>query len=462
MHLARLTRWFRPALTLLAVAGTLALGACGGGSGAINNPNQPTPPQIPTLSTLPAGVIIAYAQVPTTVKIVGGLGPYQALSSNSAVLPVPLNISGDTLVLIANPVAVGADVPVQVTISDQSGQATVVNVTVRFAPLFETGVTVTPSGTNCGQNVCDGETASVRTVATGVGSAPLPGRQIRFDVVFGPYAILTSNPASPVTSTLTVVTDAAGVAEIQILANPNATTQQAQIRATDVATGQSQTANFVVERRTSTNNLSVVPPTAAIQMQFVDQGCSTGFVIDYYIYGGTPPYTVAPTLPNTVTMLNTTVSQSGGFFRVVTNGTCVNPVTFTIVDSAAKTTTATLVNIPGTAVRPGGSTPPPVIPPLVLAPTGGYTRPASFCQGGNTLTFSVNGGTPPYNAVIAPTGATLPTPLPTLPNGNVISAANVPIDVAFPSPTLPGSTYALAISDASTPQQFTSQPITCN
>lgn len=460
MLLERLTRWFRPALTLFAVAGTLALGACGGGSGAINNPSQPAPPTVSQLFTLPAGVIIAYSQVPTTVKIVGGLPPYQALSNNSAVLPVPLNVSGDTLVLIANPVAVGSDVPVTLTISDQSGQTAVVNVTVRFAPLFETGVTVTPSGANCGQNVCDGETASVRTVATGVGGAPLAGRQIRFDVVYGPYAILTSNPALPVTSTLTVVTDAAGVAEIQIQATANATTQQAQIRATDVATGQSQTANFIVERRTTATNLTVVPPSASIQAPY-NNACSTGFVIDYYIYGGTPPYTVASTFPNGVVIAPTVVTQSGGFFRAITNGTCVNPLTFTIVDSAGKTTTATLVNIPGTAAPP--TTPPttPTVAPLVLAPTGGYTRPATFCQGGNTLTFTANGGTPPYNAIVAPTGATPANPLPTLPNGNVISAANSAIDVAFPSPTLPGSTYSLSVSDSSTPQQFATLPITC-
>jgi len=185
MLLARLNRWLRPALTLLALAGTLALTACGGGSGSINNPTQPTPTPISVLSTLPAGVIIAYSGVPTTIKIVGGLPPYQALSNNSAVLPVPLNVSGDTVVLVANPVALGVDVPVAITISDQSGQATVVSVTVRFAPLFATGLTVTPSSGLCGQNVCDGDTAAVTAVATGPGGAPLPGRQIRFDVVFG-------------------------------------------------------------------------------------------------------------------------------------------------------------------------------------------------------------------------------------------------------------------------------------
>jgi hypothetical protein len=457
MPFARLTGWLRPALTLLALAGTLALTACGGGSGAINNPNTPSPTPTPTLFTLPSGIVIAYSQVPTTIKIVGGIPPYQALSNNSAVLPVPLNVSGDTIVLVANPVAVGTDVPVTVTVTDQSGQAAIANVTVRFAPLFENGLVVTPSSANCGTNVCDGETASVRAVATGVGGAPLPNRQIRFDVVFGPYAILTSNPGVPVSSTLTVVTDAAGVADIQIQATPNATTQQAQIRATDLATGQQQIANFIVERRTSTNNLSVVPPSVIIQGAN-SSSCSTGFVIDYYIYGGTPPYTVASTFPNAVVISPTVVATSGGFFRATTNGSCVNPLTFTIVDSAGKTTTATLTNTVGTGT--GGGVPPTTVSPLVLAPLGGYTRPSTFCQGGNTLTFTANGGTLPYNAVLIPTGATPSNPLPTLPDGNVVATQNSPINVAFPSAVI--GSYVLSLTDSSTPSQSTSQSITCN
>jgi hypothetical protein len=459
MPLARLNRWLRPALTLLALAGTLALTACGGGSGAINNPTTPTPTPIATLQTLPAGIIIAYSGVPTTVKITGGLGPYQALSNNPAVLPVPLNISGDTIVLVPNSVAVGSDVPVAITVTDQSGQTAIVNVTVRFAPLFETGLTVVPSSGNCGTNLCDGENASVTAVATGPGGSPLPGRQIRFDVIYGPFLIVTNNPGTPLFPTATVVTDAAGVATVQIQATPNATTQQAQIRATDVATGQQQVANFVIQRATSTNNLSVVPPTATITAPY-NNACTSGFVIDYYIYGGTPPYTIASTFPNAVLLSTTSVQQSGGSFRATTNGACVNPLIFTIVDAAGKTTTASLINVPGTLAPPTGTPTPPTTAPLVLAPTGGYTRPATFCQGGNTLTFTANGGTPPYNAVIIPTGATPANPLPTLPNGNVITAANTAIDVAFPSAVV--GSYVVSLTDSSTPSQSTSQPIVCN
>jgi hypothetical protein len=456
MLLERLTRWSRPVLTLLALAGTLALGACGGGSGAVNSPNQPTPTPVPTMFTLPAGVIVAYAQVPTTVKIVGGLPPYQALSNNSAVLPVPLNVSGDTIVLVANPVTPGSDVPVAITVSDSSGQTAIVNVVVRFAPLFETGITVTPSGANCGSNVCDGETASVRAVASGVGGAPLPGRQIRFDVVFGPYAIMTTNPGAPLAPTQTVVTDAAGVAEIQILATANVPTQQAQIRATDVATGQSNVANFIVQRRSAADNLSVIPPTVSITGPTTPGGgvCSTGFIIDYRIFGGTPPYTISTSFPNSVVIVNPTVTQDGGVFRVVTNGSCVNPLTFTIVDAAGKVTTATLANLPGASSGSGPT--PPAVTPIVVTP-GVYSD--NNCVANKTYGFVITGGTAPYNIVApgVPAGINV-TPNPVATTGGV---AQVTVPHPFPPAPKFVGTITLQVSDSTSPQQSSSATINC-
>ncbi|CAG0964010.1 hypothetical protein BURK1_00865 [Burkholderiales bacterium] len=452
MPLARLTGWLRPVAMLLALTGAFALSACGGGSGSINNPNTNPPDPIATLFTLPAGIVIAYSQVPATIKIGGGLPPYQALSNNSAVLPVPLNVSGDTIVLVANPVAVGTDVPVAITVSDQSGQTAIANVIVRYAPLFAAGLTVTPSSANCGVNVCDGGTASVRAVATGVGGAPLPGRQIRFDVVYGPFSILTSNPALPIAATLTVVTDGAGIADIQIQATPNATTQQAQVRATDVATGQQQIANFIVERRTSTDNLSVVPPTAQIQTLY-NNACSTGFIVDYYIYGGTPPYTVAATFPTAVTISPTVVVASGSFFRATTNGTCVNPLTFTIQDSAAKTVTATLINIPGTQAPPVTPPPPPPPPPPALTVTPNAAV-SDTCTGQTFPGFVITGGTPPYN-IAAPLG----------PVGVLITPSTVPNSggsFAVSGLTSGTGVTTLIISDSAFPNLSANLSITCN
>lgn len=454
MPLARLTGWMRPVAALLALAGTLALSACGGGSGAVNNPNTPTTPDpTPTLQVLPGGIVIAYSGVPATLQIVGGVGPYTALSNNSAVLPVPFNVSGSTLVLVANPVAVGTDVPVAITIADQSGQTVISNVTVRYAPLFESGLVVTPSSATCGSNVCDGGTATVTTIATGIGSAPLPGRQIRFDAIFGPFAIMTSNPGTPLAPTLTVVTDATGTATVQIQATANAPTQAAQIRATDVATGQTQLANFVVQRTTNTDNLSVIPPSATIQTLY-NNACSTGFLVDYYVFGGVPPYTVTASFPTSVSVVPTTIGASGGFFRVTTNGTCVNPVTFTVLDASGKLTTATLANIPGTQAPPsgGGSTPTP--PALVVTPnTGG---PAA-CSGQTFGPFVISGGTPPYNVV---TTTSIPGDAPAFTPAAIIAASGGSFSISGLSATAGNRVFT--INDGGFPAQLRTVTITCN
>jgi hypothetical protein len=345
-------------------------------------------------------------------------------------------------------VAIASDVPVAITVSDQSGQSAIANVTVRYAPLFENGLTVTPSSGNCGANVCDGDTAGVQAIATGVGSAPLPGRQIRFDVVYGAFSILTSNPALPATSTLTVVTDAAGAAQVQIQASAGTTTQQAQIRATDVTTGQQQIANFVIERTTSTNNLSVVPPTATIQTQY-NTSCSTGFIIDYYIYGGTPPYTVASTFPTGVVLSPSVVGSSGSFFRATTNGTCVNPLTFTIQDSAGKTTTSQLLNIPGTQAPPG--TPVPPTPSTLVVTPSSVTSTA--CSGGTTQLFVVTGGTPPYNVSVTPSGGIATPP--------VVGGSGSSSDISGLADGSGVSTVIIVDSGSPT-QQTRTATITCN
>ncbi len=102
--------------------------------------------------------------------------------------------------------------------------------------------------------------------------------------------------------------------------------------------------------------LSVVPATATITGAYINQ-CSSGFRVDYYIYGGTPPYTVTSTFPQAVALIGTPVLVEGGAFMAITNGTCVNPLVFTIVDATGLQTTATLINQPGTTTPPGPTPP---------------------------------------------------------------------------------------------------------
>ncbi len=455
----RLTGWMRPVAALLVLAGTLALSACGGGSGSVNNPSSPNQPDpIASLQLLPSGIITAYSGIPTTINILGGLAPYTAVSNDSAVLPVPVNVAGSSLVLVANAVSVGADVPVQITVADQSGQKQVANIIVRFAPLFQNGLTITPSNTTCGLNVCDGDTATVTVVATGVGGAPLPGRQIRFDAVFGPFAIMTSNPGTPLAPTLTVVTDGTGTATVQILATANAPTQAAQIRATDVATGQTQNGNFVVERTTNGDNLSVIPPSATIQTLY-NNSCSSGFLVDYYIFGGVPPYTITASFPTAVTFIPNVVAASGGFFRASTNGTCANPVTFAIVDSAGKTITAALNNIPGSLTPPsggsgGGGTGGGGAAQLVVTPNS--AGPAA-CLGQTFGPFVVTGGTPPYNiqtlsSVAGDAPAFTPSPF--------ISSAGGSVSISGLGATVGNRTFR--IYDNGIPTQSGIVTVSCN
>ena len=70
----RLTAWLRHGATLLATAGVLALTACGGGSGAPNNPYEQGP-AIPGPLTVVPDEAVAFAGTPLILSISGGTLP---------------------------------------------------------------------------------------------------------------------------------------------------------------------------------------------------------------------------------------------------------------------------------------------------------------------------------------------------------------------------------------------------
>jgi len=336
----------RPLLALLALAGVLALSACGGGSGAPNNPYAPVDPAPGPLFVLPPSATV-YSHTPATLTVSGGKAPYSAFSSNATIMPVAPAVNGASVVLLANDVA--AATTTVITVQDAIGQTATATITVSPAPIFNS-LTITPARTTCGTNtVCSGDTATASVVVTGAGGAGIANRQVRFDVVSGAFFILSNNPAQPLVATLTAVSDATGTARVIIQAAVNAPTQPAVLRATEVTTGNSVNGAFTIVQVTDGSTiLSVVPATATISG--VDKAtCSANFRVDYYVYGGTPPYTVANTFPQGATLVNTVVASSGGFFSAITNGQCVNPLVFTIVDAVGRQTTAKLVNQPGTA-----------------------------------------------------------------------------------------------------------------
>jgi hypothetical protein len=439
--------WPRTLAGVFAVGALLVLAGCGGGSGAPNNPYAPGPAVPTTLRVLPPSAT-AYPGNPATLTIAGGTPPYSAFSSNPAVLPVAANVTGTQVVLLANNVE--ADVTLAVTIKDSGAQSVPVTIVVRPAPLFS-GLTVLASGSDCGSsNLCSGATGTAAVTAKGVAGAPLPGRQIRFDVVYGPFAIQTANPAAPLAPTLTVVTDANGVARVGIQSTVDSTTQPAQVRATDLDAGQQITGNFTVVNNTTTSAITVIPAKATIKGAYNDE-CSAGFEIDYFIYGGNPPYRISSTFPSAAGIIGSPVNASGGRFRAVTNGTCVNPLTFTIADAAGKQTTALLENLPGTEERP---TIP--VPDLAVQPNN---APFTGCTASTAFQFVIVGGTPPYGVSTSSlsTAQDVVDPQTVRSSGGTFQVKPYS---GLPGPFL-GSTTVVVV-DSSLPQKTVSAIITCN
>ncbi len=430
--------WLRTLTGLVAVAGVLGLSACGGGSGAPNNFF------LGTLTVLPSSAVV-YSGVPTMLTISGGTGPYRASSSNSAILPVPQILSGKTVLLLAANVASDTDVTITIqdaaTLQPAAAQVPVV-VTVRAAPLVNS-LTITPNLDDCGTGaICSGQNGTATVAVLGPQGGALAGRQVRFNVLSGPYGITTTNSAQPIVATLTVTSDSSGQASVIIRANVNAPTQFAQLMATDVTSGQQLTGNFLIQQVTDGSTiLTVVPSEAEITTAFKGV-CSTGFRTDYYIYGGTPPYRITSTFPAAVILVNAVVNASGGFFEAITNGSCVDPLTFSILDATGRQTTATLVNVEGANEIP--TAPPP--PDLAESPAS-YTNTA--CTG-KTFPFIVSGGTAPYN-VSASNGVVSP---------QIVSQAGGSASVSGLT-TGSGATTVVFL-DSSSPQKQVTATITCD
>ena len=167
-------------------------------------------------------------------------------------------------------------------------------------------------------------------------------------------------------------------------------------------------------------------------------------VVQYYIFGGTPPYKVAATFPQVVTISPATVLTNGGGFTATTNGACFVNMQYAISDATGRT-------------LPGGSS------PLLTNELGKTTAPPpaamtvspaavtnTACTG-KTFQFVVVGGTPPYNVSASPAGPVIaPSPVPT---------AGTPVSVSGLA-TGSGVT-TITFVDSSSPKAVKSATITC-
>jgi hypothetical protein len=391
-------KWLRALSGFLAAAAVLTLTACGGGSGAPNNPYVDG--TLPTaLTVLPNTDVDLYADIPTVLTISGGKKPYIAASSNSAIVPTVTSVSGSTIVLVAG--SVSSDTPVTITVRDTNGAVATAALIVHPSTLIS-GVTVTPNLADCGTNaVCSGQNAVAAVQVQNPAGGPLAGRAIRFDVVSGPYGIVGTTPGAPIVKSLTTTSDSLGKASVILMADVNAPTQQAQLRATDLTGGQQVTGTFLVQQVTDGSKvLSVVPATVTITGPDKNT-CSSGARVDYSIYGGTPPYRITSAFPGASSLVNSTVDTSGGYFEVITNGTCSagDGLLYSIVDATGRQISAHLLNSLGTLD--------PVVTPEALAVTPSAPKPFPATCSNSSATFAITGGTPTYSVVLASIASTM-------------------------------------------------------
>ena len=107
------------------------------------------------------------------------------------------------------------------------------------------------------------------------------------------------------------------------------------IRATDVTTGNQVNGQFTIVQHRRQPILSVMPDRRDDHRRPTTPAARRRSASTIYIYGGTPPYTRrTSTFPNAVTLLNgIAVSISAAHSRRSRTASCVNPLTFTIIDA---------------------------------------------------------------------------------------------------------------------------------
>jgi hypothetical protein len=431
----RLTAWLRPLMTLAALAGVLSLAACGGGSGS---PSSMSGSVGVPLAITPATATV-YSGNPFTFLVTGGTQPYSVLSSDQAALPVVGTLTGNTLVVV--PGSVGADTAVTLSIRDASGQTASAAVTVRPALLLPASITIT-GNPNCGASgatLCSGQDGTASVVLTGPAGAPLAGRQVRFDVVQGDFSISSTTPGQPLVQSLTVTTDQNGNATVRLVVPTTAATQIATIRATDVIGGSSVVGQFTIAQFVNGNSVLSIIPTGVTTFTGPDTAtCSSGASATFFVFGGTPPYTIATNFPTAITISGSPVLRSGGGFTITTNGTCFTGLTFAITDAAGRTllTPPTASNVFGTAA--------PAPSAIVITPP---SQTGSCALASNNFDFLATGGTGTFSAALTPA-----------PAGSAVSVSTGTIHVTLPA-SAPGTVFTVNISSGS---RLATAQITCS
>ena len=331
-------------------AALMLVSALSGCSGAVGTPPDTTPVAATPLAVSPAAADI-FPDVPVTFTITGGKPTYSAFTSNSVVLPVNATVTGTTFTVIPGPVTV--ETAVDITVRDSLNASAAAKATVKPSTLINqiTFTPVGPTGNGCGTNaLCSGGDA-LFSITAALNGVALRNRAIRFDATQGGFQFVTPGSGTLVT-TLPVNTDEQGGATVRVTAAAGAATQVATLQTTDVVSGFSRRYSFNIAQVTSGVGILSVLPSTSITFTGAKGGVGQdGFCpnarVDYYIFGGTAPYTVVSPQPGfAVVVPPNIVAVNGGSFTTQILG-CGKTV-FIVTDASGRTIeTSTVEGVQG-------------------------------------------------------------------------------------------------------------------
>lgn len=369
-----------------------------------------------TLSVFPVTADV-FPDTPTTFTVSGGTPAYSLFSSNSAALPLSGTFSGNTFTVVGSPVS--ANTAVDITVKDAANNSVVAKANLHPATLNNqiTFTPLAPTGTGCGSGssaaLCGGGDAQVvvKAVMNGV---ILRARPIRFDVYQGSFQLVTPGTGILV-NTLTVNTDEQGEAVVRLTAATGASTQVATLQSTDVTTGLVRRYNFNIIQQTSGSGILSTLPSGAITIKGAkgaigqEGSCPGGASarVDFYVFGGTPPYRIASPLPGIVSVSPETVVSSGGSFTAQLMG--CGKTSLIVTDSKGLSIeTASIEAQQGDK----GDTAPTTT--LTVAPTAvtvgcGQTASVTVAGSGNFSTTVTTAGVNPLHFSVSPTAGPIPS-----------------------------------------------------
>lgn len=388
---------------------TWLLNSCGSGAVTATDPAAGTP-----LSVFPA-VADVFPDIPTTFTVSGGTPAYSVFSSNNVALPLTQAVSGGTFTIVANSVA--ADTAVDITVRDAVNASTTAKANIRPSSLINqvTFIPSGPTGVGCGTGICSGGDAQVvvKAILNGI---VLRSRPIRFDVFQGSFQIVTPG-TNALVNTLIVNTDEQGEAVVRISTPAGANTQTATMQFTDTTSGLARRFNFNIIQQTSGVGILSTLPSGAITIKGAkgavgqDGACPSGARVDFYVFGGTPPYTIASPLPLVATPVSGTAPSSGSGFSVIVNG--CGTVSMIVTDSKGLTIeTSQIISQQGDKGEAATAT------TLTVAPTAvtvgcGQSASVNLVGAGNftasIVTGGVNAGANAGTFTVSPTAGPIPS-----------------------------------------------------